>query len=81
MTEKTAVILITGFLGSGKTTLLNRIISMFPEELKLTILMNEFGEIGIDGTMIEGDDIDMLEISRGSIFCVCVKSPAVKRAM
>jgi len=78
MIEKTAVILITGFLGSGKTTLLNRIISMFPEELKLTILMNEFGEIGIDGTMIEGDDIDMLEISRGSIFCVCVKTDFIK---
>lgn len=78
MGNTTSVLLITGFLGSGKTTLLNRIIRSFPEDVKLTILMNEFGEIGIDGTLVEGDDIDMLEISRGSIFCVCVKSDFIK---
>ncbi len=76
--EHTKVFLITGFLGSGKTTLLNRIIARFPKDKKLTILMNEFGEIGIDGTLVEGDDIDMLEISRGSIFCVCVKTDFIK---
>jgi G3E family GTPase len=78
MSEFTRVYLITGFLGSGKTTLLNRIIKRFPKDKKLTILMNEFGEIGIDGTLIEGEDIDMLEISRGSIFCVCVKTDFIK---
>ena len=74
----TKVFLITGFLGSGKTTLLNKIIARFPKDKKLTILMNEFGEIGIDGTLVEGEDIDMLEISRGSIFCVCVKTDFIK---
>jgi len=78
MNETTSVLLITGFLGSGKTTFLNRIINNFPQELKLTILINEFGEIGIDGTLVEGDDIDMMEISRGSIFCVCVKTDFIK---
>jgi G3E family GTPase len=78
MNDTTTVLLITGFLGSGKTTFLNRIINHFPRELKLTILMNEFGEIGIDGTLVEGDDIDMMEISRGSIFCVCVKTDFIK---
>lgn len=78
MGKTTSVILITGFLGSGKTTFLNRIIKTFPKERKLTILMNEFGEIGIDGTLVEGDDIDMMEISRGSIFCVCVKTDFIK---
>ena len=78
MAETTKVFLITGFLGSGKTTLLNRIIARFPKDKKLTILMNEFGEIGIDGTLVEGDDIDMMEISRGSIFCVCVKTDFIK---
>lgn len=53
MSDITHVYLITGFLGSGKTTFLNRIIGRFPEDKKLTILMNEFGEIGIDGTLIE----------------------------
>jgi len=74
----TKVFLITGFLGSGKTTFLNRVIARFPSDRKLTILMNEFGEIGIDGTLVEGDAIDMLEISRGSIFCVCVKTDFIK---
>jgi G3E family GTPase len=78
MTATTDVFLITGFLGSGKTTFLNRIIKRFPQDKKLTILMNEFGEVGIDGTLVEGDDIDMLEISRGSIFCVCVKTDFIK---
>jgi len=78
MNDKTYVYLLTGFLGSGKTTLLNRIISFFPNHKKLAILMNEFGEIGIDGALIEGEDINMLEISRGSIFCVCVKSDFLK---
>ncbi len=78
MPAVTRVYLITGFLGSGKTTLLNKIIDQFPRDRKLTILMNEFGEIGIDGTLVEGEDIDMLEISRGSIFCVCVKTDFIK---
>jgi G3E family GTPase len=78
MSEKTHVYLITGFLGSGKTTLLNRIINRFPKGKRLTILMNEFGEIGVDGTLVEGEEIDMMEISKGSIFCVCVKTDFIK---
>lgn len=78
MGHNTSVLLITGFLGSGKTTFLNRILNSFPKDLKLALLMNEFGEIGIDGTLVESDEIDMLEISRGSIFCVCVKSDFIK---
>jgi G3E family GTPase len=78
MSELTQVYLITGFLGSGKTTFLNRIIRRFPRTRKLTLLVNEFGEVGVDGTLVEGDDIDMLEISKGSIFCVCVKTDFIK---
>jgi len=78
MSEITRVYLITGFLGSGKTTFLNRIIDDFPKDKKLTILVNEFGEIGVDGTLVEGDEIDMMEISKGSIFCVCVKTDFIK---
>ena len=44
----------------------------------MTLLVNEFGEIGVDGTLVEGDDIDMMEISKGSIFCVCVKTDFIK---
>ena len=74
----TNVILVTGFLGSGKTTFLNRIINIFPEDLKLMILMNEFGKIGLDGTLIESDEMEILEISKGSIFCVCVKTDFIR---
>ena len=78
MSEITHVYLITGFLGSGKTTLLNRLIDAFPKDKKLSLLVNEFGEIGVDGALVEGDDIDLLEISKGSIFCVCVKTDFIK---
>jgi len=78
MSDVTRVYLLTGFLGSGKTTLLNRIIKKFPKDKKLTLLVNEFGEVGVDGTLVEGDDIDMMEISKGSIFCVCVKTDFIK---
>ena len=78
MSERTDVYLITGFLGSGKTTFLYRIINCFPRDKKLTILVNEFGEVGVDGPLVEGDDIDMMEISKGSIFCVCVKTDFIK---
>jgi len=74
----TNVILVTGFLGCGKTTFLNRIINIFPEDLKLMILMNEFGEIGLDGTLIESEELEILEISKGSIFCVCVKTDFIR---
>ncbi len=78
MSDVTGVYLITGFLGAGKTTLLNRIIECFPKDKKLTLLVNEFGEIGVDGALVEGEDIDMMEISKGSIFCVCVKTDFIK---
>jgi len=78
MSDRTQVYLITGFLGAGKTTFLNRIIETFPKDKKMTLLVNEFGEIGVDGTLVEGDDIDMMEISKGSIFCVCVKTDFIK---
>jgi len=78
LAETTDVFLITGFLGSGKTTLLNRLIKDFPRDKKLMVLMNEFGEIGIDGSLLVGDDYDLLEISKGSIFCVCVKTDFIK---
>ena len=78
MSEITRVYLITGFLGSGKTTFLNRIIDVFPKDKKLTLLVNEFGEIGVDGPLVAGDEIDMMEISKGSIFCVCAKTDFIK---
>lgn len=78
MSSCTGVVLINGFLGSGKTTLLNRLIKVIPKECRMVILMNEFGEVGIDGPMLQGDDLDIIEVTRGSIFCVCVKTDFIK---
>ncbi len=78
MADVTDVILVTGFLGSGKTTLINRLIEAIPPGVRTFVLVNEFGEIGIDGALIDGDDFDLLEISKGSIFCICVKTDFIK---
>jgi G3E family GTPase len=59
--------IITGYLGAGKTTLLRRIIS--ETDKKIAILMNEFGEISIDGKIIKGKAVDMIELSGGCVCC------------
>ncbi len=64
MADEIDVYLISGFLGAGKTTLLNRLVKVVPPDLRFLILMNEFGDIGLDGTLVEGEDLDMLEISK-----------------
>jgi G3E family GTPase len=72
------VYLISGFLGSGKTTFLNHMLKDTPSEIKLLVLMNEFGEESIDGELVEDPELDMVEISKGSIFCACVKGDFIK---
>jgi G3E family GTPase len=62
------VTIITGFLGSGKTTLLNHILTN-QEGLKTAVLVNEFGEIGIDNELIVSTGDDMVELSNGCICC------------
>ena len=66
------LILITGFLGSGKTTFLTNLLKEFSNE-KIGVIMNEFGEKGIDGTLIRNNNFDMIELNNGSIFCACIK--------
>jgi G3E family GTPase len=62
------VTIITGFLGSGKTTLLNHILNN-QEGLKTAVLVNEFGEIGIDNELIVTTDENMVELSNGCVCC------------
>ena len=62
------VTIITGFLGAGKTTLLNHILSN-QQGLKTAVLVNEFGEIGIDNDLIIATGEDMVELSNGCICC------------
>ncbi|QUI22345.1 GTP-binding protein [Vallitalea pronyensis] len=67
----TKVYLITGFLGSGKTTFLQN--QLKSNTHKTGVLMNEFGKTSIDGTLIQDDNMDMIELTNGSIFCSCLK--------
>ena len=62
------VTIITGFLGSGKTTLLNHILSN-QDGIKTAVLVNEFGEIGIDNELLITTGEDMVELSNGCICC------------
>lgn len=62
------VTIITGFLGSGKTTLLNHILNN-QEGIRTAVLVNEFGEIGIDHELIVTTEDNMVELSNGCICC------------
>lgn len=68
MTNKIPVTVITGYLGAGKTTLLNRILSE-KHDKNYAVIVNEFGEIGIDGSLVVGADEDIFEMSNGCICC------------
>ena len=62
------VTILSGFLGAGKTTLLNHILSN-QQGVKTAVLVNEFGEIGIDHDLIVTTEDDMVELSNGCICC------------
>ena len=68
MPEKVPVTILTGFLGSGKTTLLNRILSE-SHGLRIAVIENEFGEIGIDQDMVINADEEVFEMNNGCICC------------
>ena len=62
------VTILTGFLGSGKTTLLNRILTE-QHGLKIAVIENEFGEIGIDHELVINADEELFEMNNGCICC------------
>ena len=66
--DKTPVTVLTGYLGAGKTTLLNRILSE-PHGKKYAVIVNEFGEIGIDNDLVVGADEEVFEMNNGCICC------------
>src|SRR4029078_11553097 len=66
--EKLPVTVLTGYLGAGQTTLLNRILSE-PHGKKYAVIVNEFGEIGIDNELVVGADEEVFEMNNGCICC------------
>jgi G3E family GTPase len=68
MSDKIPVTVLTGYLGAGKTTLLNRILSE-PHGKRYAVIVNEFGEIGIDNDLVVGADEEVFEMNNGCICC------------
>jgi G3E family GTPase len=68
MSDKIPVTVLTGYLGAGKTTLLNRILSE-PHGKKYAVIVNEFGEIGIDNELVVGAEEEVFEMNNGCICC------------
>ena len=66
--DKIPVTVLTGYLGAGKTTLLNRILSE-PHGKKYAVIVNEFGEIGIDNELVVNADEEVFEMNNGCICC------------
>ena len=68
MSDKTPVTVLTGYLGAGKTTLLNRILTE-DHGKRYAVIVNEFGEIGIDNDLVVGADEDVFEMNNGCVCC------------
>ena len=61
--------LLFGFLGSGKTTLVRRILSERGGERPMAVIVNEFGEVGVDGEVIAGNNVNLVELTSGCLCC------------
>jgi G3E family GTPase len=73
------MILITGGLGAGKTTFLNHFLQRPSlREQNLCLIINEFGQLGVDGQLVDAGRHPMYELNRGSLFCICIKTDFIK---
>jgi G3E family GTPase len=66
--SKVSVIILTGFLGSGKTTLLNRILTA-EHGRRVAVIMNEFGEVGIDHHLLLSANQEVVQMNNGCVCC------------
>ncbi len=63
------ITIVYGFLGSGKTTFLRSLIPKLSSDERVAVLVNEMGEVGIDGTVLESDEMNVQMLSNGCICC------------
>jgi len=61
--------LLFGFLGSGKTTLVRRLLAERGRIVKTAVIVNEFGDVGVDGDILRGNAVDMIELNSGCLCC------------
>ncbi|MEN3792985.1 putative photosynthetic complex assembly protein PuhE [Fulvimarina sp. MAC3] len=73
-----AVDIVVGFLGAGKTTTLRRMLSEANPAEKTVVLVNDFGELGIDGSLLSGQGADVVELPNGCICCSLRKDLAAQ---
>src|SRR5262245_32932734 len=66
--KKASVIILTGFLGAGKTTLLNRILTA-EHGRRIAVIVNEYGEVGIDHHLLISSDQQVVQMNNGCICC------------
>ena len=69
MARKTRLNLLFGFLGSGKTTLAKRILTEHGPKRRLALIVNEFGDVGVDGEILKGNNIDLIQLASGCLCC------------
>lgn len=68
--EGVAIDIVTGFLGSGKTTLLRHVLTHGLEGRRVAVIVNEIGDVGIDGRVLEGINVEqMIELASGCVCC------------
>lgn len=62
--------LVTGFLGVGKTTVIKHLLAHRPDDQKWAVLVNEFGDMGIDGVLLDSEGVAIEEVAGGCLCCV-----------
>lgn len=67
--KKTSCTILTGFLGAGKTTLLNHILQNKDHGLKIAVIENEFGEVGVDDALVIETEEEVFEMNNGCVCC------------